>query len=161
MTEGSNSGLISLIIISTLLMTSCSSNVVFTDSVAMKDNVWSLTDMPVFRIPVTDTISGNDIFFTLRTGSAYPFRNIFLFVTTTSPEGQSITDTLEYQLADEKGRWYGKGLGDINELRLPYKSNIFFPSAGTFQIRIQHGMRVEDLRGVYDFGLRVEKRTGQ
>ncbi len=161
MTEGSNRGVFSLVFISTLLMASCSGNVVFTDSVAMKDNVWSLTDMPVYRIPVTDTISGNDLFFTLRTGSSYPFRNIFLFVTTTSPEGKSITDTLEYQLADEKGRWYGKGLGDINELRLPYKSNIFFPSTGTYQIRVQHGMRAEDLKGVYDFGLRVEKRAGQ
>ena len=82
-------------------------------------------------------------------------------MTTTSPDGKSITDTLEYQLADEKGRWLGKGLGDINELRLPYKTNIFFPVTGTYRIRVQHGMRAEDLKGVYDFSLRVEKRARQ
>ena len=53
-----------------------------------------------------------------------PFRNIYLFVTTTSPDGKSITDTLQYNLADEKGKWYGKGFGDIHELKLPYKSNV-------------------------------------
>ena len=56
-----------------------------------------------------------------------PFRNIYLFVTTTSPDGKTITDTLQYNLADEKGKWYGKGFGDIHELNLPYKSNVYFP----------------------------------
>jgi len=161
MTEEKNSNLLSLILISALLMISCNSNIVFTDSFSMEDNVWRLTSIPVYNVTVTDTASANDIFFSVRTGSSYPFRNIFLFVTTTSPDGKSITDTLEYQLADEKGRWLGKGLGDINELRLPYKTNIFFPVTGTYRIRVQHGMRAEDLKGVYDFSLRVEKRARQ
>lgn len=161
MTEEKNSNLLSLILISALLIISCNSNIVFTDSFSMEENVWRLTSTPVYNVAVTDTVSANDIFFSVRTGSSYPFRNIFLFVTTTSPDGKSITDTLEYQLADEKGRWLGRGLGDINELRLPYKTNIFFPVTGTYQIRVQHGMRAEDLKGVYDFGLRVEKRASQ
>ena len=161
MTEEKNSNLLSLILISALLMISCNSNIVYTDSFSMEENVWQLTSIPVYNVAVADTVSANDIFFSVRTGSSYPFRNIFLFVTTTSPDGKSITDTLEYQLADEKGRWLGKGLGDINELRLPYKTNVSFPVTGTYQIRVQHGMRVEDLKGVYDFGLRVEKRASQ
>ncbi len=117
----------------------------------------SLTDIPVFRFPVKDTVNSNNIFFTIRTGTSYPFRNIYLFVTTSSPDGKSVTDTLQYELADEKGNWYGKGFGDIHELKLPYKSNVFFPVSGTYQVNIQHGMRIEDLKGVYDIGLRVEK----
>ncbi len=117
----------------------------------------TLKNIPEFRIPVNDTINSNNIHFTIRTGSSYPYRNIYLFVTTTSPDGKSITDTLQYNLADEKGNWYGKGFGDIHELNLPYKSNVFFPVKGTYQFKIQHGMRIEDLKGVYDFGIRVEK----
>jgi len=78
-------------------------------------------------------------------------------VTTTSPDGKKLTDTLQYNLADDKGKRYGKGFGDIRELNLPYKSNIFFPVKGTYQFKIQHGMRVEDLKGVYDLGIRIEK----
>ena len=140
-----------------LALTSCNSNVVFTDSVAMKGNTWALANVASFSFPVTDTASSNNIYFIIRTGSSYPYRNIYLFVTTTAPGDKMITDTLQYELADEKGNWYGKGTGDIHELKLPYKSNIYFPSSGEWQIRIQHGMRMEDLRGVYDFGLRVEK----
>ena len=92
-----------------------------------------------------------------RTGSAYPFRNIYFFVTAVTPDGKAITDTLQYYLADEKGNWYGKGFGDIHALNLPYKSNVYFPLKGTYLFKIQHGMRIEDLKGVYDIGLRVEK----
>jgi gliding motility-associated lipoprotein GldH len=146
-----------LIVISFLTLFSCNSNLVFTDSTVMAVKTWELTNIPAFQIPVDDTITRNNILFTIRTGSSYPFRNIYLFVTTTSPDGKSITDTLQYKLADEKGHWYGKGFGDIHELNLPYKSNVYFPLKGLYQIKIQHGMRIKDLKGVYDFGLRIEK----
>jgi gliding motility-associated lipoprotein GldH len=121
------------------------------------DKTWKLLFIPTFKIPISDTINSNNVFFTIRTGSSYPFRNIFLFVTTISPDGKSITDTLQYNLADEKGKWYGEGFGDVHELNLPYKSNVYFPLKGSYKVKIQHGMRVEDLKSVYDFGLRIEK----
>jgi len=147
----------SLLLFLTLFVASCNSKTVFTDSATMPGKKWMLTDIPSFSIPVNDTINSNNIFFTIRTGSSYPFRNIFLFVTTTSPDNKSITDTLQYNLADEKGNWYGKGFGDIHELNLPYKSNVYFPLKGTYGIKIQHGMRIGDLKGVYDLSLTVEK----
>lgn len=124
----------------------------------MHGKMWRIDDFADFRVPVRDTINTNDIYFILRTGASYPFRNIYLFVTTSSPDGKQITDTLQYDLADEKGNWYGKGLGDIHELKLLYKSNIYFPVSGTFQFNIQHGMRIEDLKGVYDIGIRIERK---
>lgn len=145
------------VIFFSLILTSCSNNVVFTDSVSMPAEKWELNNIPSFGITVDDTISGNDITFTIRTGSSYPFRNIYLFVTTDSPQGKSITDTIQYFLADEKGRWFGKGFGDIKELSLPYKTNVYFPVKGTYNISVGHGMRVGDLKGVYDLGLRVSK----
>ena len=146
-----------LILISLLLLSSCNSNVIFSDSKVMKEKTWDLTDIPSFKVKITDTINSNNVIFTIRTGSSYPFRNIYLFVTTTSPDGKSITDTLQYNIADEKGNWLGKGFGDIHELNLTYKSNVYFPVKGIYQFNIQHGMRIENLKGVYDIGLRVEK----
>jgi len=140
-----------------LLLLSCNSNVVYTNSQAMAGETWKLMDMASFNVSITDTLHGNNVFFTIRNGSSYPFRNIYLFVSTTSPDGKKITDTLQYNLADEKGKWYGRGFGDIHELNLPYKSNVFFPLKGTYVFKIQHGMRIENLNGVYDFGLRIEK----
>jgi len=142
-----------------ILFSSCDRNVVYTESDAMKDKIWTLESVPTFDIPVKDTINSNNVIFTIRTGSAYPFRNIYLFVTATSPDGRSLTDTLQYNLADEKGNWLGKGFGDIHELDLSYKSNVYFPVKGIYQFKIRHGMRVGNLEGVYDFGIRVEKTS--
>jgi len=147
------------VLIALLIMANiaCNRDILFTDSVAMPDKIWSLSNIPDFAVPVRDTINYMDVIFTIRTGSDFPFRNIYIFVNATSPDGKSITDTLQYDLADEKGNWYGKGFGDIHELNLPYKSNVFFPVKGTYHFKIQHGMRVGDLEGVYDFGLRIVK----
>jgi gliding motility-associated lipoprotein GldH len=140
-----------------ILFLSCNRNTVFTDTVSIPGKEWTLDNVTVFKPEISDTISFNNISFNIRTGSSYPFRNIYLFVSTTSPEGKTITDTLQYMFADEKGKWYGKGLGDIHELRLPFKSGVYFPSKGIYTFRIRHGMRSENLKGVYDFGLRIEK----
>jgi gliding motility-associated lipoprotein GldH len=148
-----------LFLISCVVLLSCN-NADYTDSMQMPGKKWELMNIPSFNVPVDDTLNSHDVIFTIRTGSAYPFRNIYLFVQTTSPDGKFITDTLEYFLADEKGNWFGKGFGDIHELNLPYKSNVYFPLKGTYQFNIQHGMRIEDLIGVYDFGLRI-KKTGK
>jgi gliding motility-associated lipoprotein GldH len=157
MIKGINKYSFVLVLTSLFLLLSCNSNVIFSDSKAMNDKTWNLRDIPSFNVPITDTINSHNVNFTIRTGSEYPFRNIYLFVTTVSPDGKSITDTLQYKLADEKGNWLGKGFGDINELNLTYKSNVYFPVKGTYQFNIQHGMRMENLKGVYDIGLRIEK----
>lgn len=140
---------------SLIALSSCNRDVVFSESAVMKKNSWNLMNILSFSVPVTDTVNSNNIIFTIRTGTSYPFRNIYLFVSTTSPDGKIISDTLQYNLADEKGKWLGKGFGDIRELSLPYKSNVYFPVKGSYLFNIQHGMRAEDLKGVYDFGLRI------
>jgi gliding motility-associated lipoprotein GldH len=118
---------------------------------------WTLENAAVFDPDITDTLASNNIFFYIRTGSSYPYRNIFLFVSTTSPAGKTITDTLQYMLADEKGKWYGKGTGDVHELKLPFKTSVYFPVKGIYSFKIRHGMRSETLNGVYDIGLKIEK----
>ena len=157
MTTGTNNRGKLLIPLFFLIITACGRNILFTDSVTMPDKTWQLSNIPEFSYEVNDTVSKTNVSFTIRTGSDFPFRNIFLFVTAISPDGKSITDTLEYELADEKGNWYGKGSGDVHELNLPYRSNVFFPLKGPYIFKIQHGMRIGDLKGVYDLGLRIEK----
>jgi gliding motility-associated lipoprotein GldH len=160
MIKGNHSCPLAFILTSFVLLLSCNNNIVYTESETMPGKKWELMNIPAFRVTIDDTLKSNNVTFTIRTGSAYPFRNIYLFVKTASPDGKSITDTLEFNRADEKGNWDGKGFGDIHELNLPYKSNVFFPVKGTYLFTIQHGMRIEDLNDVYDFGLKIEK-TGK
>ncbi len=146
-----------IILLLPILLLSCNSDVIFTDNAAMQNNIWELSNVPDFRFLIDDTTQLVNVLFTLRSGSVYPYRNLFLFVTVSSPDGDIMTDTLEYYLADEKGNWYGKGFGDIHEFNLPYRTNVYFPEQGTYFFKIQHGMRIGDLPGIYDIGLRIEK----
>jgi gliding motility-associated lipoprotein GldH len=157
MTKGINKYSFLLCVIITVLITACNRRAVFTDSVSMPEHQWTLENPAVFLPDITDTLASNNIFFNIRTGSGYPYRNIFLFVSTTSPSGKTITDTLQYMLADEKGKWYGKGIGDVHELKLPFKARVYFPVKGIYSFSICHGMRSETLNGVYDIGIRIEK----
>jgi gliding motility-associated lipoprotein GldH len=139
-----------------LACSSCDSNLIYTDAWTIPDASWNMFEKAEFNFTVADTSKSSNLFLTLRTGSQYPYRNIFLFATTTAPGGKNITDTLEFQLSDERGKRLGKGFSDIYELKLPYKINVVFPVRGTYNFQIRHGMRDPDLKGVYDIGLRIE-----
>jgi len=157
MVKGTNRLSFLVILTAVIALTACRDNVVFNEAQDMPGKTWGLSDVPVFSFPVDDTLNSNNISFSIRTGSSYPFRNIYLFVTTISPRGAVLTDTLQYNLADEKGRRYGKGFGDVRELTLPFRLNVYFPVKGTYTVKVQHGMRLQDLKGVYDFGMRVDR----
>jgi gliding motility-associated lipoprotein GldH len=140
-----------------LLVNGCDSNIVCTDSATIPGETWKLDNVIQFSAMMSDTTNSFNIYFTLRTGTSYPYRNIWLFTKTTAPSGRILTDTLEYMLADEKGKWYGKGFGDIHELNLPFRTEVYFPEKGLYTFNVRHGMRIEDLKGVYDLGFRIEK----
>jgi gliding motility-associated lipoprotein GldH len=157
MINGTSRYLLLVTISVTVLLFSCNKNTLFTSSLAMRGEEWKLDNVAVFKPEVSDTINSHNIYFTIRTGTSYPYQNIWLFVTTTAPSGKSITDTLQYKLADEKGKWFGRGFADVHELNLPYKTNVYFREKGIYSIKIRHGMRTESLKGVYDFGLRIDR----
>ncbi len=141
-----------------VLFTGCRSDIIFSDNISMEGERWSRYNVPLFKADITDTLNAADMAITLRSGSAYPYRNIFLFVTTVAPGGESITDTLEYRLSDDHGNRLGRGFGDIRYLELPYRTNIYFPTGGTYTFRIEHAMRREEIEGIYDVGVKIRRQ---
>ena len=142
-----------------LLVAACGNRNYYSENSVIPAEGWSRYNKPLFKVEINDTTGAYDIILSLRTAHNYPFRNIFMFITTSSPGGYSIKDTLEYQLANEKGEWYGTGLGDMKSITLPYRTNIIFPEAGTYAFTIEQGMRREYLEGVTDIGLIIKERA--
>jgi gliding motility-associated lipoprotein GldH len=60
-------------------------------------------------------------------------------------------------LADERGKWLGKGLGDIWDYQQLYKENVRFAQKGEYIFEYEQAMRLEKLPFILDVGLRVEK----
>ena len=121
------------------------------------DNEWFVKDKAVFDVDITDTESLNSISLMVRHADAYPFSNLYLFVTTTYPDGKSIKDTMQIVLASQKGEWFGSGAGDIYDLKVPVKKNTRFVLPGKYQFSFEQGMRVDPLPLMMDLGFEIEK----
>ncbi len=118
---------------------------------------WNVNKTFTFEYPSTDTINNYNVYIDVRHAAQYKYSNLYIFVTTKAPNGRSIKDTLEFQLANTKGQWYGSGLSDIKELRLCYKAGIKFGQAGNYFFKIEQAMRDEVLQHITDIGVRIEK----
>ena len=139
-----------------LVMTGCDPNRVYEENKEIQGYDWKMQEPVRFKVQVEDTISSHSIYVNIRNYSDYPYSNIYLFIHVTSPAGDKLTDTVNYVLADKRGKWLGRGLGDLYYIRLPYKQNIRFPYKGIYVFNIEQGMRT-NLRGIRDIGLRVER----
>ena len=144
-----------------VIMLSCDRGTVFSGNYRVSDEKWSMYDPASYACTIADTVRTHDIEFSLRTSTEYPYRNIYLFIVTTFPSGTTVTDTLHAMVADEKGRWLGRGAGDLRELSIPYKSNVWFPETGEYHFRVVQGMRDTILRGVYDLGMKITLRENR
>lgn len=140
-----------------LAIVSCSKNVVYSKYQTFKENEWYAKDKAVFDVDIEDTQSLNNINLMIRHADSYPFSNLIVFVTTTYPDGKSLTDTMEIVLANSKGEWQGSGAGDIFDFKIPVKKNVRFPLAGKYKFEFEQGMRPDPLPLIMDFGFEIEK----
>jgi len=152
----------SLIVIGLLFLvaaTSCKINSIYEKSEDIPKEEWNKNLAVKFDIPVTDTINGYRIVVNVRNSNEYPYSNLFLFISTQSPQGASIRDTLEITLADDKGKWLGKGFGGVWSSETAMRNNmvIRFPASGIYKVEVYQAMRDDVLKGIKDIGLRVEK----
>ncbi|TAH42398.1 MAG: gliding motility lipoprotein GldH [Bacteroidetes bacterium] len=135
----------------------CDSNAVFEKNIKLDDNRWYQENVIRLETEINDTISPMNLYINVRNASGYQFRNLFVFLTTTTPENTKSRDTLELILADDAGKWLGEGMGDIWDNRILFKKNFQFPSAGKYTFELEQAMRVNPLPQIMDAGIRIEK----
>lgn len=141
-------------------MVSCDENRVYDTYRHLPESVWQADSLQTFEFSVENTRQQHNLYFNIRNDRSYAFSNLWLFVTITSPNGTALTDTMQVILADPSGKWLGKGFTGIYHSKVTYRSNIFFPEEGKYSLMLQHGMRPQELRGITDIGVRLEK-TGR
>ncbi|MEA3445770.1 MAG: gliding motility lipoprotein GldH [Bacteroidota bacterium] len=145
-----------LIVALLIIIFSCDSNRVFEQNIEIPDSYWNRDSVMYFSVDITDTLLPHSIFINLRHESKYPKRNLYLFINTYAPSGFAIRDTFEIILANEKGRWYGVGLGSVKDVQTAFKRNVRFPVSGTYRFEIEQAMRYDKLPNIRSIGLRIE-----
>ncbi len=136
-------------------MVSCGSNDLYNRSVSLPNSGWYKDEAVRFDVKVNDTLSNYDFYVNLRNSTSYRYSNLFLFLTTKLPNGNTTRDTIEILLADNSGKWIGKGWGNIKESKVTLKKNLRFPLKGDYRFFIQQAMRVDTLKGIKDVGLEL------
>lgn len=145
------------LLILAMALTSCDKSVVFEKYVSIPEETWNADSLAEFNINVTDTTKAYNLYVNVRNTVYYPYQNIYFFIDVYSPSGATLRDTLECYLADEKGKWLGKGNGNLRDNRFGYRTGVKFSTAGNFRFDIQQAMRVQKLKGIANIGFRVEE----
>lgn len=140
-----------------LLNSGCDPNVVFEKNIKLADNRWPADHVIRLQAEITDTVTPLNMYVNIRHAGGYQFSNLFLFLTTTTPGGAIARDTLEVQLADDRGKWQGDGSGDIWDNRILFKPSFRFPEIGIYTFELQQAMRIDPLPQMMDAGIRLEK----
>jgi gliding motility-associated lipoprotein GldH len=139
-----------------LMLASCRKKTEYEEFVSIPD-AWNSRNLVHFDVNITDTVTSQNVFISVRHSGKYEFNNLYLFVTARSPNGSIKRDTVEIQLADEHGKWQGKGAASVFTMYYPYKTNIRFPITGIYTFTIEQAMWIKDLKNVNNIGLMIEK----
>lgn len=140
-----------------VILASCDNNRVFEDYKPIQKSAWNKDSIMVFPIPVKDTLQNHNLYINVRNDVTYSYSNLWLFIEIDQPGGEMLKDTFEISLADPSGKWLGEGRGGKKNRQVIYRRDVYFPTSGTYHIKLQQGMRETNLKGINDVGIRVEK----
>ncbi len=152
--------IICYIIISWFLIfsTGCDRSVVFEKNKEIPEMRWHFEDKVVFEAEINDTINLHNIHVNVRNSVEYKYMNFYMFLDTKFPDGRIVRDTLECLLADSRGEWTGRGVGNIRSNSFLMRENVWFPLKGKYTFSFEQAMREEVLEGISDIGIRIERK---
>jgi len=151
------------------LFVSCDENSIIDKYVSLDNNIFKASEPIEFTFSVKDTVATNKVYIQLRNNNHFQYSNLFLITELQTPNGFIKVDTLEYEMADPRGNFLGKGMSGMVENILCYTQKCMpttFENKGEYLFKIRHAMResgkakgIENLEGITDIGLRIEKNS--
>lgn len=140
-----------------LSLYSCHQNTLFEKNITIYNALWNKFEIISFDVNIEDTAAKYNFFINVRNKTDYDFANLYLFMNTKYPSGDISRDTIECTLADNNGKWFGKGWGKYRFLSLPLGNHIKFPQKGLYTFSFEQAMRTDTLHNIADIGIRIEK----
>lgn len=142
-----------------LLLSSCDKSRVMEENQDVQDYQWNYSDTKVFAAEIQDTTTQYNIYVNLRHAFQFEWRNLWVNIETTFPNGKVYERRVNLLLSEPDGHWYGDCLGDNCDLQVSIQQNAFFPLPGKYTFKITQDMRVNPLPYIKSVGMRVEQAT--
>lgn len=142
-----------------LLLGACQSSVVFEDYEELPEEVWSRYNVVEFKAAIPD--SGlYRVKLCLRHTTDFEMANLWCFISTRSHAVQQLKDTVNIKVAETDGQWLGTG-GTIKTIEQEINRNPVNLPKGEVTFRIEQGMRMDEMAGVKNVGIKIEKVNEQ
>ncbi|MBW6459623.1 MAG: gliding motility lipoprotein GldH [Bacteroidales bacterium] len=138
-----------------IFLTGCGPKALFDDTKSIPDGVWMDEQLLRFEVPVNDTLNLHMFYLNIRHTTNYRYANLFLFISTTFPDGETARDTVECILADRSGKWLGKGISNMRDNQVLLRRGLRFPQKGKYVFELEQAMREPELEEVMDVGFRI------
>lgn len=144
-----------LIPIILLLTAACQSSAVFEKYEEIPEEIWNRNNIIEVKANIPD--SGlYKVSLCIRHTTDYEMANLWCFISTRSHAAQQLQDTVNLKIAESDGRWLGQG----NTIKIVEqtinKSPVTLPK-GDVIFRIEQGMRLEEMSGVKNVGIKIER----
>jgi gliding motility-associated lipoprotein GldH len=135
---------------------SCEDNAFYQKSFGFKNNSWSQNVKPKFVVEFQDTTKLYDFILTLRTTTDYKYSNLWIFLNSTPPVGESVREPYEIKTTFPDGNWIGKETGTVVEHQLVFKRRRL-PFKGNYKFVIEQAITQKTIDEVLDISLRIEE----
>jgi len=138
---------------------SCQKNNVINKYKEFEEQKWHTDSIVKFNYFIEDSLSYHIIKLNIRHSTDYEFQNLFLFV-----YDDLNKDTIEVFLADKRGKWTGKGMGDVREVEVTLDKTKKYFSQGQKNFMIEQAMRYGEkeeimvLSNIIAVGLHIYKK---
>lgn len=127
----------------------------------LKEGKWKMHDTLSFVIDSTAYELGipYDLYLEVTNNVNYPYQNIWFFEwDNIANDSVFVRSSHECNLADEFGRWQGKGFGSLYQSTF-FLNRVVFEQRRNVTVKILHGMQDEELHGIEKVGVRLGHRN--
>lgn len=143
--------------LSVVILSGCDNTRILDENREIPGYNWYYKDKVGFDVVIEDTNLLYNMYINARIRADYRYNNLFVLLHTQLPDKKELKQRFEIPIADDLGKWYGKGLGDIYDYQYPILQQVHFAQRGIYRFSLEQNMRDDTLYHVVAAGLRIEK----
>ena len=143
-----------IVLLTSLL--SCSEPPFYEKSYSFQHKVWKHGEEARFVVDIDDIELEYDFKIIVRTTLDYQFNNLWVFMNTKAPNGETGREPYEIKITNPDGSWIGTKTGSIVETPLSFRRRKL-PSKGSYTFSIEQGISEATVDEVLDLVFVVEE----
>lgn len=140
-------------------LAACNSHTVYKEYVSLPGYVWERSNALQLTANVEQALPRANVWLNVRCGTAYPYANLDLQLTTTAPNQAPHSQAISVPLRDANDKNLGSGMGDMWDVAYPLATNVSLPQ-GTYTYQLRHNMPNDQVLMLVDVGIQIDQAEG-